>query len=82
MVKKLMKHLANNPGLKILSIVIAVILWLVVVNFNNPKITNTFTIPVTVINNEVLEDMGKTYDPVGQTDRAVFYVKGDRSYIG
>ncbi len=81
MVKKLMKHLANNPGLKILSIVIAVILWLVVVNFNNPKITNTFTIPVTVINNEVLEDMGKTYDPVGQTDRAVFYVKGDRSYM-
>lgn len=81
MVKKMMKHLANNPGLKILSIVIAVILWLVVVNFNNPKITTTFTIPVTVTNSEVLEDMGKTYDPVGQTDRAVFYVKGDRSYM-
>lgn len=81
MVKKLMKHLANNPGLKILSIVIAVILWLVVVNFNNPKISTTFTIPVTVENSDVLEDMGKTYDVVGTTDRAVFYVKGERSYM-
>ena len=66
MFKKLMKHLANNPGLKILSLIIAVILWLIVVNYDNPEMTKTYNIPVTVTNDRILEERGKVYEVVGQ----------------
>lgn len=81
MFKKLMKHLANNMGLKILSILIAVILWLVVVNYDNPEITKTFNIPVTVTNDRILEERGKVYEVVGQSNTATIYVKGKRRYL-
>ena len=81
MFKRMMKHLINNPGLKILSILIAVVLWMIVVNYDDPEKTVTFTLPVSVTNAEVLEEMGKVYEVVGQTNMAVFYVKGKRSVI-
>lgn len=68
MFKKMMKHLINNPGLKILSIVIAVILWLVVVNVDNPQITKSFSVPIEFINEDMVADMGKVYEVVGQED--------------
>lgn len=81
MFKKLMKRLANNVGLKVLSILIAVILWLVVVNYDNPEITRTFNIPVTVTNDRILEERGKVYEVVGQSNTATIYVKGKRRYL-
>ena len=35
MFKKLMKRLANNPGLKLLSLLIAVVLWLIAVDIDD-----------------------------------------------
>ena len=49
------KGLMNNWGLKILSFLLAVMLWLIVVNINDPVTTQTFNnIPVAVTNAEVL----------------------------
>lgn len=81
MFKKLMKRLTNNPGLKILSILIAVILWLVVVNYDNPEVTETYRIPVEVINENVLEEMGKVYEVIGDSNVATIYVTGKRKII-
>lgn len=81
MFKKTMKHLTNNPGLKILSLIIAVILWLIVVNYDNPDMTKTFTIPVTVTNDRILEEQGKVYEVVGQSNTVTIYVKGKRRYV-
>ena len=81
MFRKMMQHLANNPGLKILSLLIAVILWLIVVNYDNPEINRTFTIQVGVKNEETLENMGKVYEVVGQSNYATFYCSGKRKIV-
>lgn len=81
MLKKLMKHLVNNPGLKVLSILISVILWMAVVKMADPETTKTFSVPVEILNKNVITEMGKVPAVVKDTDVAVFYISGPRSYV-
>lgn len=81
MFQKMMKHLANNPGLKLLSLLFAVIIWLVVVNVADPDATKTFSVPVEIINKDIITEMGKVPNVVGDTDIAVFTISGPRSYV-
>lgn len=75
------KKLTNNLGLKILSLVIAFLMWLIIVNIEDPAITGTFEgIPVEVINEEALESEEKAYDVIGG-DVVDIEVKGKRSII-
>ena len=49
------KRLMNNIGLKILAFFVAFMLWIMVVNIDDPVTHKTFSdIPVSVINEEVL----------------------------
>ena len=53
------KKLLRNLGLKLLSVMIAVVLWFVVVMTNNPKDTKTFyDVPVKLVNVELLAKEG------------------------
>ena len=81
MLRKLTKRITNNFGLKILAAVFAIVLWMVVVNIEDPEKTKGFTIPVTIENNEYLSDMGKTYEILNNTDKISFTVTGKRSII-
>ena len=81
MFKKLMKHLANNLGLKLLSILLALGLWLVVVNVADPDKTKTFSVQVEIKNKDIIEEMGKVPGIVNDTDIASFYITGPRSYV-
>ncbi len=81
MLKKLMKHLTNNIGLKIVSVLFSIVLWLVVVNVADPDGTKSFSVPVEILNKNVIEEMGKVPDVLGDTDIAVFYITGPRSYV-
>lgn len=81
MFKKTMKHLTNNPSLKILSIVIAVFLWIIVVNLDDPSITNTYVVQVSVENESMMEETGKAYSVVGQSNFVTIYVNGKRSVM-
>ncbi len=81
MFRKMMKHLTNNPGLKLLSLLFSVVLWLVVVNIADPDGTKSFSIPVEIINKDIITEMGKVPSVVGDTDIAVFYIAGPRSYV-
>ena len=81
MLKKLMKHLTNNIGLKIISVLFSIVLWLVVVNVADPDGTKSFSVPVEILNKNVIEEMGKVPDVLGDTDIAVFYITGPRSYV-
>ncbi len=58
-VKKLKNLLTNNIGLKFLSVLFAMILWLVVVNIDDPDKTSTFTTNITIANENAIADMGK-----------------------
>lgn len=63
------EKLTNNIGLKILSIVLAAILWLVITNIDDPEATRKFTdVKVEVKNENVIASLNQVYDIIeGET---------------
>ncbi|MDF2586420.1 MAG: hypothetical protein K0S41_261 [Anaerocolumna sp.] len=75
------ERLTKNIGLKILSTALAVLLWIVILNVDDPVKTETFEdIPVTKINEKVLQSKDKVYEVVSG-DTIDVKVKGKRSKI-
>ena len=58
------EKLTNNLGLKLISLCLAVIFWLVVVTMEDPEQTKTLEIPVTKINEEMIRENDKTYEVI------------------
>lgn len=56
------KKLTNNLGLKVISVFLAFFIWMSVVNISNPEITGTKEVPLEILNDEILEKSGKTYE--------------------
>ncbi len=57
-----------NISLKIVSLFVAFLLWLVVNNINDPTIAQTFTnIPVKLLNTELITDSGQVYEVLDDT---------------
>ena len=81
MLKKMMKHLVNNPGLKVLSLLLSVILWMVVVKMADPDANKSFSVSVEILNKNVITEMGKVPGVVGNSDIAMFSITGPRSYV-
>ncbi len=78
-----MKNLfTKNIGLKIISILAAFVLWLVVVNVDDPVISKTYTsVPVEILNPEVLTDQGKCYEVTDDSATINVVVTAHRSVI-
>ena len=81
MLQKIAKIITNNFGLKVLSVVIAVVFWLVIVNVEDPERTKVFSVPVVIENENYLRNMGKTYEILDKTDTITFTVTAKRSVI-
>lgn len=77
------KKLTENLGLKITSLIVAIVLWLIVVNITDPVISQPYkNIPVKIINSEVITDNNKTLEVVdGSSMVANVIVKAPRSTI-
>ncbi|WP_099469152.1 CdaR family protein [Konateibacter massiliensis] len=76
------RNLTHNWGLKIISILFAIILWLVVVNIIDPVESKSFNnIQVTVENESIIKDQGKVYDIIDNSDVIGITVKGRRSAL-
>ena len=77
--------LTYNWHLKLLSILMAFVLWLVVVNMNNPDVTKKFyNIPIEILNEDKITSLGE--GQVYQVDyptnkKAIATFKGARSII-
>jgi len=57
------KKLTRNIGLKILSVILAAILWLVITNVDNPEETRRFSdVPVNILNEDVIASLDQVYD--------------------
>ena len=70
----------ENLGLKLMSLVCALLLWLLVVNVDDPTQSRNFTATVSVKHENVLTDAGKYYElPSGNT--VTFRVTARRSII-
>lgn len=79
--KKMLKRLTNNFGLKVLSVFFAVVMWLVVVNIDDPQRTVKFTIPISVENESYLTNLGKYYQIDGDVNTITISVTGKRTTI-
>ena len=78
----MLKKLTNNLGLKLLSLLIAVVLWLVVVNIDDPVTTRTFNgIHVDIENEETITSEGKVYSILDGSDSVNVTVKAKRSVL-
>lgn len=75
----MIKKLKNNFSLKLLAFLFAFMLWLIVVNIDDPVMTKTFTnIPVTVEHSEILTEQNKTYQIVDDTQNVSVVVSAKR----
>lgn len=76
------KKILNNLGLKLLSIVLAIILWFLVVMADNPKDSVTFSnIQVALLNTELLEEGNKFYEVLEGSDRIRVTVEAPKNVI-
>lgn len=76
------KLITNNWGMKCLSVFIAVLIWLLVVNTNDPVVTKRFSnIPVEIINEDVLTKEGYAYE-ILEGESVYISVKGKNSILG
>lgn len=66
------ERLTNNLFIKLLSVFIALSLWILIVNFSNPLKTKTISdIPLEVLNENVLTDAEITYEIEGKKSVSV-----------
>lgn len=76
------KRTLTNPGLKIISLVVAVIIWLVISNINDPIVTkNIKGVSLRILNASYLESMGQSYQLREGYDNISVKVKGNRSIV-
>lgn len=75
------KKLTSNLFLKIVSVVVAFLFWLVIINITDPTTSRTFfDIPVQILNENVITSANQVYEIVdGDTVRVT--VKGKRSFV-
>lgn len=82
-----MKHkftdkLMNNLGLKIMALFFAVLLWLLVVNNDDPVDTQRYSnIPVVVENEDVVFGSGKVYQILNETETVTVTIRAKRSVL-
>ena len=72
----------KNLGLKIVSVLAAFVLWLVVVNVDDPIISKTYTgISVEILNEDVLTAQDKCYEVLNDTANINVVVTAHRSVL-
>jgi len=78
----IMKNLImHNIGLKLLSVVLALLLWLTVMNVEDPAVSKTITdVPVTIVNDDVIKSRGYGYT-IESGEKVDIKVKGRRSVV-
>lgn len=75
------KRIESDLLLKILSVIFAFLLWMFVINTDNPVIKKTFSdVPVNMLNEQVLEELNQTYK-IESGDTVSFTVRGKKDVV-
>ncbi|MGN0342928.1 MAG: YbbR-like domain-containing protein [Roseburia sp.] len=82
MLKKLTNLITNNLILKLAALIFAVILWLVVVNVDDPTQSKNFSATVTVENAGYMAEQGKYFEIPESELTVTFKVSAVRSIMG
>lgn len=76
------RKILNNLGLKLLSVVLAIVFWFLVVMADNPKDSVSFSnIQVNLVNTDLLEKGNKFYEVLEGSDRIRVTVEAPRNVI-
>ena len=67
------ERLTNNLSLKILSIFLAFLVWIAVINVSNPEVSRSKEVVLEIENEQVLTQARKTYELTGKTTVTVTY---------
>lgn len=73
--------LTDNLFLKILSVLVAVVLWLMIVNINDAKATQEYSLEVQLLNTEVITENGKVFRVEDGTNRVKVTVRERQSVL-
>ena len=75
------RKIESDLLLKIISVIFAFLLWMFVINTDNPVIKKTFSdVPVDMLNEQVLDDLNQTYK-IESGDTVSFTVKGKKDVV-
>lgn len=74
-------RLKNNIGFKLVAVLIAILLWWIVVNVDDPVVTKKFTAEVKVTHTEVITNIGKSYQIEDDMKKITVTVKARRKVI-
>ncbi len=80
MLKKLGSRIFNNFGLKLLAAVFAFILWVVVINVDEPIRTVPYTASVKTENEDYITSNGKYFELLDGNNTVTFNVSAKRTY--
>lgn len=75
------EKILNNLSLKIISVVIAFVIWLLVANENDPVITKIYSVKVSITNGNYLDELNKSYQVEDSDRTVVVYLKGKKSVV-
>ena len=81
MIKKLLKRLENNLLLKLLSVLIAIVIWYVVVSGNDPVETQSYNVKITVANDTYIANGKQIYRIDDSYKSTTVYLRGNRSVL-
>lgn len=74
------RRLTHNMGLKLVSVLVACLIWLVVMDSNDQERTQAFrNVPITIKNEDTITNANKTYTVVDDVDKVTVYVTARRT---
>lgn len=74
------RYIINNIGIKLLALVSAIVVWVAIVNIEDPYKVRTFNVPVETVNENALASVNKVYEIV-EGSTAQVRVKGKKSIV-
>lgn len=74
------KYIINNIGIKLLALVTAIVVWVAIVNIEDPYKERTFNVEVETINEDALSSVNKVYEII-EGSMAQVRVKGKKSIV-
>lgn len=81
MMKKIVGIFTNNIGLKIVSVIFAILVWYIVVYYNDPVITESYQVNIQVENESYIENGTQLYRIDEQYKSVTVYLSGNRSKL-
>lgn len=70
----------NNIGIKIGSVFFALLIWMIIINIDDPYKTRTFSVNVETINESALQSVNKVYEVIDGSTASV-KVRGKKSVV-